>query len=1393
MSDNVKIGIDIGAVTVGLAALRGEELIAKAYRYHHGDVAATLSGLLDDLNIAQGRVGFTGRGAKLFEPCRKVNEVVATVEGVFWAARKPPRSILLVGGENILLIQLNRDGTYKHHKINTDCASGTGVFLDQQAGRLGLNAADLAALAAQFHEIPPSIATRCAVFAKTDLIHSQQQGHSVAGIGAGLCDGVARCLADSLVKDYDSLGDICIVGGVALNRRVVSALERIFGKPVEVLPQAEVIPAIGAALEAKEAVSLRSLRPGAALRSNRKEVLNPPLLLASSSVPDFSADRSWREDDVEVTFYEETIRGQCYESYLGLDIGSTSTKLVVASGSGVILGLYTYTNSDPIRAVQKLFRSLGLLERRRGVRFRWLAVGTTGSGRKLIGTLVRADLIINEITAHSRAAVSLDPEVDTVFEIGGQDSKFIGVRNGAVVQAIMNYICAAGTGAFIEEQAKRLGVALEDYSRLAMGRRGPVISDRCTVYMERDLSQLLAEGWPKEDLLASVLHSVRDNYLTRVVGQAKIGRNICFQGATARNTALVAAFEAGLQKPIRVSRFCHLTGALGVCLMLKEKGVSRTDFVGLDFSSRRYDQRSEECSLCRNRCRITVVQTGGEKTAWGFICGREYEDTAYKEKPLPFEAVAKAYARAFSEPRPIGAAAVSRTHLIGLPRALPIVEYLPLWEDFFGALGFRTLVSPQDKDMLRRGKRRAEGEFCSPILLAHGHADWLEGEGADFIFFPIMLHGPRRSRQAKPDFFCYYTSHVPVLLRNSPLSGDGHRLLTPLLDLRRDPERIADSLFQNIGQPLRLGKNEIRYVFSKSWFRFQSGRKSLSSQGAKGLSELKGREDFAVLLLGRPYNLLDQSLNQGIPDLIQQHGYRVFLADMFDLDRAEPIHTAAFLDKTHWHYGQRILQAVDLVIRHRQLFPIFLTNFRCSPDAFIISYFRELMENQGKPYLILQLDELSSEVGYETRIEAALESFRNWKSSRPREARPFVFLPLRRDKTWILPHLDDATMALTQAILRRSRFESVISIETPETIVRGMKLVGGGECVPVAAILGGIVGTVEKNGLAPERTAAMIPSSIISCNFPQIPLAVQAGLRRAGLEELRIFTTGTAGMSFPQSFNLALGHATIVGGLVHQMTAKIRPYEARSGETELVKARVLNMLCRAILEKHSLLEAFREAVRQFESIPVLPENGPRPLLAVFGDLYVVCNTAFNQEVEKAIEAAGGEALPTSFVEMSHFSYLNSYERSMKHKHYRDAAEAKALLTYIRHYDSRYREAARPVLKEVHPLMDGAMLRKLREIGIPPELDGETSLNLLKSIYYLLHLKPDGFVHVNPLYCCPGAVSSALLSWVEKEYGVPVINLFYDGLHSPNENLEPYVFYLRQKKATSRRRDDQRPT
>ncbi|MCK4925703.1 MAG: CoA activase, partial [Spirochaetes bacterium] len=346
-----------------------------------------------------------------------------------------------------------------------------------------------------------------------------------------------------------------------------------------------------------------------------------PLEMHLTQYPDLRSFFLYNADGVEVFLPAEKLHldSSCY---MGIDIGSTSTKAVLLDESGEIRGgFYTRTGGEPIQAVQNLLAAIESCTGGRRAVLR--GVATTGSGRKLIGGLFNTEMELDEITAHARAAVFLNPEVDTIIEIGGQDSKFTRIREGDVYYSTMNYVCAAGTGSFIEEQAKRLGVSLDDFSDLAFGAQAPYTSDRCTVYMERDLGMLLAEGWSKQALAAAVLNSVRDNYLAKVVGRNPVGDYVLFQGATARNRALVASFEQLLQKPLHVSPYCHLTGALGAALICREEGFPSSHFLW-DIGDGNLGE--EVCRLCTNHCVLTVVENNGLKTGWGMKCGRDYAE-----------------------------------------------------------------------------------------------------------------------------------------------------------------------------------------------------------------------------------------------------------------------------------------------------------------------------------------------------------------------------------------------------------------------------------------------------------------------------------------------------------------------------------------------------------------------------------------------------------------------------------------------------------------------------------------------------------------------------------------------------------------------------------------------
>jgi len=783
-----------------------------------------------------------------------------------------------------------------------------------------------------------------------------------------------------------------------------------------------------------------------------------------------------------------------------------------------------------------------------------------------------------------------------------------------------------------------------------------------------------------------------------------------------------------------------------------------------------------------------LIKVGKSKVAWGFMCGRDYEDKKYKERNLPFESAYKIYNKCLIVDERQKVKPTEKKLTIGLPNALPMIEYMPLWQEFFNRLGYKIIISPNNKEMLHHGKNIAQAEFCAPIFIAHGHVNWLIKKNVDYIFFPIMLHGQKGKPDNNYNFFCYYTTYVPAIIKNSPLLKARDKLISPVINFQLEIDKIIDYLYEALKEPLNLSKESIKEAFKASMSNYFHYQGNLQKEGEKILKSLENKNTFAIVLVGRPYNILDPSINQNIADLIQEYGYRVITQDMIKVNELTSGYVNEYLSKLHWYYGKKILKVTEFVAKHPKLFPIYITNFRCSPDSFILSYFKDIMERYDKPYLILQLDELGSNVGYQTRIEAALNSFQNWKQKPPRKGDTFSFLPLRKDKIWILPHIDDVATNLASAVFKRFGYEAIVAEETPHSIIEGLKLVGGGECIPTAALIGSIIHTVRKYSLKPSKTAAIIPTSFIPCNFPQIPLIMYLGFKKAGLEDLKIFTTAVANQDEPLLINLTLMKIYMIAGLIHQIVAKIRPYEVNKGETEQIRNIIIEQLKKAIINGHDLPEAFQDVVRNFSNIKVDKSGERRPILIIIGDLYVVCNKTFNYNIEKAIEKAGGEVLPPTFIDIYHFSNLNKIELCSKHRSFISLIETKALNAFVRFYDNKFRKIAAPVLGGIHPLFDKQLLKQLRNIGIPPELTGETAINMLKILYYLHYFHPDAVVHINPLYCCPGTVTSAICSWINKSFNIPIINLFYDGLNNPNENLKPYIYYLRQRKLLENRKD-----
>lgn len=986
------LGMDVGSLYVGLVLVDEKgRVLAREYLRHQGDPGAVARSLLQDLPLDEiAAVVRTGSGCAAIPIGGIVIDAVVAGVGGMRHLHPDVRNIVAIGGGSFSLTCLDAAGAYRRSTVNSACASGTGAFLEGQAARLQVPPTELAARAMAYPDVPPPVATRCAVFAKSDMIHLQQEGHSIEAIAAGLCVGLGHSIVDGLLNGHVVEGLTAIVGGVARNAVVVRSVSEKLGVETVVPERPELVGALGAALEAlrkpQEArpdfTWVREAPPGETERGS-ETFLRPPLELTSTTYPDFAVHDRWVDEDESEVAIMRPVRGSVRVA-LGVDIGSTSTKATVVDGAGQVVGwVYRKTAGDPIRAMQHVLSAFRRMERRGGFTLDVRGVGTTGSGRRLIGALIGADLVVNEITAHARAAIFLDPKVDTIIELGGQDAKFTQLQNGMVYNSVMNHVCAAGTGSFIEEQALKLGIPLAAYSDSCMGCACPKTSDRCTVYMERDLELLLAQGWSRESLAAAVLHSVRDNYLNKVVNGLHIGDHICFQGATARNRALVAAFEQELGRPIRVSPFCHVTGALGMSLLVQER-IPEADrsarFRGFGFADEAVAVRSETCELCHNRCHLSLIAAGGDDLAWGLKCGREYDQEAVRIQHLPGYDLWRRRDKAWLSPPPVpgpgeqgGSAARRRPWRVGVLRSLGTYGTWPYWRAFLLALGCQPVLSPPStSDTFRLGREVAAAEYCAPVVASHGHARrMVEQAQADWVLVPHLIREPL-VKGFRDSHYCAYVQSHPSVLRSLAELDLEKRILTPVVQMNLPDDHQVERLGQVLCDPLDVTKADIRRALPLARSAAQGVEEEARRLGAEGLEGLEARGELGIVCIGRPYNTTDGALTLDMPRKIAALGYTVLFQDMltFDVERILPE-----FEGMYWHQGQKILAAADYVARHPRLFAVYFTHFMCGPDSYIMTYFKDIMGRAGKPYLCLQFDGHGADAGYLTRVEAALESF----------------------------------------------------------------------------------------------------------------------------------------------------------------------------------------------------------------------------------------------------------------------------------------------------------------------------------------------------------------------------------------------------------------------------------
>jgi predicted CoA-substrate-specific enzyme activase len=874
--------------------------------------------------------------------------------------------------------------------MNGPCAAGTGSFIDQQAERLSSFLYDEKVSFSQDHitEILTNfialgqestsaapVACRCTVFTKSDMIHLQNKGEPTANIIAGLHKGNAANYVSTIVASQKVKDPVVFIGGVASNELQVEAFRRYFPQLI-VPPHYTSLGALGAALFGRS--QNEHSRPDLdALKTMADEV--------ASDFPKAPALRLHRTNftDNVVIPKRKQIPSTKLQVYLGVDIGSTTTKTVLMDvNQNIIHKQYVQTQGKPIEVAQRL---LAGIRDEFGDNLEFQGTATTGSGRHVVGDFIHADLIIDEITAHARAAVHWDAEVDTVFEIGGQDSKYVWIEQGNPMDFDMNKVCAAGTGSFLHELANKLGINIvKEFQDIALSSKSPInLAERCTVFMESDLVSYAQKGARLEDLIAGLCYAIVYNYLNRVVEKRRIGKRIMFLGGPSLNKGIVAAFENVLGQEIIMPEHREVLGAHGAALSIMEKRlnseVMKSDFLGLEkLIQASISHKENVCRAdkkCHNECKLKIYDFGGRKSVWGGDCGRyemrgdrkETQENWFKKRELLVHEYLKHSSVDLKELRSQALKdkqsleSIDGKPTIAIPRALHMLQYGVLWSHFWTKLGFAVVYSPKtDQEISVAGIESMTSETCYPVKVFHGHVKTLM-DTTRYLFLPTIIN-MATPQPEETGYFCPLvqgSQYMATAALNIPTSV----LISPTIHQKEPVERVILNLHRSLGPRLGLRQRHIDRAYREALDLQLSFNRDLVQQGRTFLESLRPN-DLWVAVSGRPYNLYDERLNLKLGHNLAKLGIKAIPHDFLDTDAVD----LNDFPNMYWGLGAQVLRTAKLIKANSGAYGIHLTNFSCGADSFIEHFYRHVMGE--KPYLILELDEHSAVAGMITRLEA---------------------------------------------------------------------------------------------------------------------------------------------------------------------------------------------------------------------------------------------------------------------------------------------------------------------------------------------------------------------------------------------------------------------------------------
>ena len=1381
MNNLLKIGIDIGSTTLKVVVLNADKkVIFSVYRRHFANILGTLQEILNEAHavIGQAEVTIAITGSAGMSLAKRldvsfVQEVVATTKVLI--SNHPEVDVAIeLGGEDAKIVYLTNG---IEQRMNGICAGGTGSFIDQMASLLQVDAKGLNELAKNHDEIYP-IAARCGVFAKTDVQPLLNEGASRENIAVSILQAVVVQTISGLACGRKIRGNVAFLGGPL---HFLSQLRERFIKTLNLSQEQVIFPensqlyiAIGAAISADEQVYTFAdfLKLVKTTESENVEDLTrlTPLFTSDADYAKFTARHA--KNAVEVKALSSYV-GDCF---LGIDAGSTTTKVVLVDNQAKLLFTYYGSNlGDPLTQTVTVLKDL---YQQLPTTAKIVHSAVTGYGESLLKGALQVDIGEIETIAHYKAANHFLPNVDFILDIGGQDMKCLKIKDGNIESIMLNEACSSGCGSFLDTFAKSMNLEIEEFVNLAKMSKGPVdLGTRCTVFMNSRVKQAQKEGAKIADIAAGLSYSVVKNALYKVIKirrPEELGQRVVVQGGTFYSDAVLRAFELATNREVIRPSIAGMMGAYGAALLARErydKTVATTLISPAKLDTFASQKSATRCKLCSNNCLLTIHKfTDNRRFISGNRCERGAGGAKATTNALPNLAAYKLQRMFDYEPLE---PSLTKHGTLGIPRVLNLFEDYPFWATFFKELGFRVVLSsPSSKKIYEKGLETIPSEsVCYPAKVVHGHIVDLIEKQVDTIFYPSIIYSPKEDANALNNFNCPVVTSYPevIKLNVDELQENKIRYMNPFLPFT-DSKKLTTRLAEEFS-PFGISKAEITKAVTLAWAAQDQAKIDIRNKGEETLALIRQQGIKGIVLAGRPYHV-DAHLNHGIPQMINSLGMAVLTED-----------SVAHLGKIkrplrvmdQWVYHTRSYAAANFVARQDDLELVQLNSFGCGIDAVTTDQVQEIMESHSKIYTTLKIDE-GDNLGaarirlrslQATMFERASRNFKRKTIDNSYKNYPFT-KEMKAKHTIIAPQMSPVNFDFLQSAFRYCGYKLVILPANDELAVEtGLKYVNNDACFPAILVVGQVIAALESGDYDLANTSVIMTQTGGGCRASCYIGFFRKALRDAGFEHVPVISLSAQGFEtnpglkpdFP-ILNRSI-MALIYGDLFMNLIYRTRPYEAVAGSANALykKWRAKCIVALADAKFFTFNRLIKEIVADFDRLPL--RNVRKPRVGLVGEILVKFHPTANNNIVDVVEQEGAEAVMPGLVDFLLYSaYLA--DKDMMKRDRKAVLKGNALIAVIEYYRAPMRKALNASQRFTAPLPIDKIAHAASKIISLGHKTGEGWL-LTGEMVELIEMGVPNVICMQPFACLPNhIVGKGVIKALRKQYPLAnVVAVDYD--------------------------------